>query len=485
MINGLSKKILGLDIRTTSISAVSAKISLKGLRVEDYITVETSEPITRDSEAFVNAVKSVTSQLDTGGAQCFVSLPFHHLSFRQLTVPFREKRKIRQILSFEVEPLLPGSFNDLIIDFRPVVNEENSRQTDLIIAAVHQQELEFFLDAFKSLNWDPESVTMGNYTLAKVLSHTLSSEKDWILADINPDRVDLSFCIANQVRALRSFNTTRSHTQQPADIATRINQTILAVQQQFNLTHVPEKIFLTGNPAAVDQLISDRLDVPTESLDITRMVDTAFDQTPSDENKRAIQSALALCMAEARNIPTFNFRKGPFAKKKFWLEHTQDLIRTGSIAAAIILLLVIGVFVKSYAVEKQVADLDRQILTLLNSAYPEATTTTGALEKIKVKIRGLKETTLFSDETETVHRSIDIMNDISKLTPKNLDVKLDKLSISSGNVLISGDTATFNMVDDLKGKLETSEIFTSVDITSANLDKSGERVDFKLKLQLK
>jgi general secretion pathway protein L len=48
---------------------------------------------------------------------------------------------------------------------------------------------------------------------------------------------------------------------------------------------------------------------------------------------------------------------------------------------------------------------------------------------------------------------------------------------------MSGDTDTFNAVDTIKNRLEPSDYFSAVTITSANLDRTGKRVQFEIKLQ--
>ena len=49
------------------------------------------------------------------------------------------------------------------------------------------------------------------------------------------------------------------------------------------------------------------------------------------------------------------------------------------------------------------------------------------------------------------------------------------------NILISGDTDTFNAVDEIKGKLEKSKLLKNITINSANLDAASNRVQFKLR----
>ena len=50
------------------------------------------------------------------------------------------------------------------------------------------------------------------------------------------------------------------------------------------------------------------------------------------------------------------------------------------------------------------------------------------------------------------------------------------------NVVISGDTDTFNSVDSIKSRLEQVDSFKKIIISSANINKSDNRVRFKLKI---
>ena len=81
-------------------------------------------------------------------------------------------------------------------------------------------------------------------------------------------------------------------------------------------------------------------------------------------------------------------------------------------------------------------------------------------------------------------RSIDILNEISRLIPKEVDVRFSRMVLGGDTITVSGDTAAFNVVDDVKTRLEESELFKSVTIASANMDKASTQVSFKLKIDL-
>ena len=78
---------------------------------------------------------------------------------------------------------------------------------------------------------------------------------------------------------------------------------------------------------------------------------------------------------------------------------------------------------------------------------------------------------------------IDLLRDISRGIPGSLDVKVKRIVVDPEALQMSGETDSFNTVDSIKKGLEPSEYFSAVTISSANLDRSGNRVKFELKLK--
>jgi Tfp pilus assembly protein PilN len=64
-----------------------------------------------------------------------------------------------------------------------------------------------------------------------------------------------------------------------------------------------------------------------------------------------------------------------------------------------------------------------------------------------------------------------------------LNVHITSMVIDPDTVRISGYTDTFNTVDNIKNGLESSASFSDATISSANLDRTGKRVKFEIKLQ--
>jgi Tfp pilus assembly protein PilN len=81
-------------------------------------------------------------------------------------------------------------------------------------------------------------------------------------------------------------------------------------------------------------------------------------------------------------------------------------------------------------------------------------------------------------------RSIDILNAISRNIPETITVDVTRMVISPETVLISGNTDTFNSVEEIKSNLEQIDFFKRVTISSTNKDRSGQEIRFQLKVEL-
>jgi len=56
--------------------------------------------------------------------------------------------------------------------------------------------------------------------------------------------------------------------------------------------------------------------------------------------------------------------------------------------------------------------------------------------------------------------------------------------LNDQKLMISGTTDTFNSVDEMKNRMEPAHIFKKVTISSVNKDRSGNRVRFKMQVEL-
>jgi general secretion pathway protein L len=427
--------------------------------------------------------------MDISDSICVASFPAEEISFRNIQVPFKGSKKIKKILPYELEPALPFPVEDIIMDFIHIEIPDHANKINIITAAVEKSKLQSFLDTLSTFNIEPEIVTVGGFPTARSLANYLDSHKNWLLIDIDKSKSTIFIILSGRICLIRSFAIrVDAHSYKLNSLCGNIRQTIYALEKIIGLDFELDGGFITGcgiNELDIDKDVEQALGFPIERLNILQITDLLKQQSPpASWIPPLMDNALSLALMEVEGAKGFNFRKGPFALKKFWEENKKNLIQTGVFFILILSLGWFNVFLDSYLMEKRLARLDQQITSIFTSTFPEVKHIVDPVQQMKVKIQQAKENALLPGETEKHIRAIDILNTISKAVPKDVDVTLKTFVMGAESVSISGDTDSFNSVDNIKSKLEQADIFKKITISSANIDKIDKRVRFKLKISL-
>ena len=173
----MSRKVLGIDIRKESVSAVLVKTSLRESRIDAHAHVPISDSA-EDENPFKTALETLCSEIDTDGCDCVVSISADHFSYRILQIPFKDAKKIKMVLPFELEPTVPYPVDDLIIDFIDLESVGHNDHTDVIAVAVPKSELIPYLGTLGASKIDPEMVTLSGLPTALCLANQADAGKD-------------------------------------------------------------------------------------------------------------------------------------------------------------------------------------------------------------------------------------------------------------------------------------------------------------------
>ena len=484
----MSRKILGLDIRPDAVSAVLIDSSIKGTVIEAHGYVPLSGR-KEDRNGLSASIETIEQKMDISDAICVVSFPADEISFRNIQVPFKGPKKIKKILPYELEPTLLFPVEDLIIDFIHIEIPDLTNTNNLITAAVEKSKLQSFLDTLATFNIEPVIVTVGGYPTAFSLANFLDSHKNWFFVDIDNHKSTIFIILSGRVCLIRSFPIhSAARLYKIKSLCGNIRRTIYALEKILGLDFESNGGFITGcgiDDLGFDKDMEQALGIPIERVDMLRFADILKPQSPPPSwNPSLMDNALSLALMEIEGAKGFNFRKGPFALKKFWEENKKNLIQTGVFFVLVLSLGWFNVFLDSYFMEKRLARLNHQITGIFTSTFPEIKNIVDPVQQMKINIQQAGNNALLPGETEKQIRAIDILNTISKVIPKDMDVILTRFVMGSESVSISGDTDSFNSVDNIKSKLEQTDIFKKIIISAANIDKLDKRVHFKLNVNL-
>lgn len=473
---------MGLDIRNDAIAAVVVNSSIKGRFIERYARVPLNGELDAD-ERLTKALEFLNEELDFSGSACAIALPAHMATFSNVQIPFRDNRKIRQVLPFELESNLARPVGDLAIDFQTIPSEEAPL---VLAAAMERKTIQALLSVLAGFQLDPLMISVGAFPTAVCLSRLTNIPAKAILVDSDAQMHTLYLLQEGRIHLVRSFKRGITPQTDMQSLCMNIQRTIIGHNENFDAQFEPQKLFLTGygiDAPAAEQKISAQMQLPVERIDRVSDPDDLLPlETDETWNPWILQNARALAVAELDGQACINFHRTKTSIKRYWTENRTQLITTAVLMAVVLLLYFGSMIYDGITLGKEAAKLDQRIHDVFKSTFPDVTRIVDPVQQMRVKIEEKKRSVVDPTAGEGAQRTIDALNEISRLLPKELDIEMTQIVFSEDNILISGTTNTFNAVDDMKNRLEASDLFESATISSANTEKTGNRVRFKLKI---
>lgn len=485
----MTRKIIALDIRKDRVFALFITNSLKGNLIE-AVTEATIEPSHSGSDSpgrgLEAAIEKVVGGFDPSGAEFLVSISPELVSYRNLRIPFKDRKKIRQVLPFEIEPALPFPIEDVVISFQTV---RQADQTDIIAGIVRTSDLEIILAALKKQDIDPQIVTPGGLSTAVYLSKLSNFPQQFIFIDFNHINCSLFAVASGHIHLARTFQTMGTD---PSDksrtVVKNILQFLAAFESFYDFEFDPSLICISGIDDELEvfkQAIDRAMSVSVKSIDLlnevqqnTRLSD-GIQYSPVQFN-----SVLGLAVAEISGFETINFYGERSILKRYWEENKNDIIKTGFLSTVVFICFMFNLLLEAHDLDQSIRQLNQQITSIFQTTFPDVAKIVDPVQQMRQMIQEAKGKSNYAAEIEENIPNIDILNEISQLIPDQIDVEITQFVRGEDNILISGDTNTFNAVDEVKGKLEKSKYFKTITINSANMDNASNRVQFKIKIDI-
>jgi Tfp pilus assembly protein PilN len=150
------------------------------------------------------------------------------------------------------------------------------------------------------------------------------------------------------------------------------------------------------------------------------------------------------------------------------------VVKLSTILSVILLIVVAGVggyfYYKAYTLRSNIKDLDSSITNLR--------TEISSLSEIEIQARNLykKSTILQSIFNERIYYST-LLTELEASIPDGVDIQSFGLGKES-TIVISGNAATYNYVQELTNRLLERDIFTSVALNSVGLQNKDDSIIF-------
>jgi len=464
-------KLLCLDMDNESVSIVKVQSGLKGYRV-----VACAHAMTGGPEGLERALEEILQGMDLARDICRVAVSADRASYRNLRLPFKDGKKIRQTLPFEVEAMAPFPIGEVVTDFLVV---DRAQESEILAVSLRKDYIRESLQNLAQYGVEPDLLEVRCVPLASWLLKRQDTPEDGLLLDVGHTKGTMVLFSGRRINLIRSFGLEHgsSFLESPALLAWSNNR-----------RPTPRKIFLTGTGAVpgTEEIISRFFALPVEQVNVRQDKRVVMDKEIAEAWKPlAMDHALALALREEGRGAGLDFLKDEFETRGRF-SGLKSGIRKVSVAVIIVIcFLIADLTVDYYLMKKRYDMLERKITRVYRDTFPGAGRIVDPLKQMKIKLKEVKGGSGSLPSTDSETSVIDILRDISVRISKSLDVHLTTTVISPENVRISGVTDTFNTVDGIKGRLESSPLYREVVISSANLDRTGKRVQFEVKMERK
>lgn len=475
----MNRTILGLDIGTSSLSAVVVEKPLKGFSIRQSVTISfddleshgSSNAGETDVSRLERAISVLLEKIDCKGfSSVAVAIPSSAVSFRNITLPFRSPKKIRQVLGFELASHLPLADETYVSDFTRPKRTGAGDFPPLLTASVPDTTLGSCFTALATAGLKPSLITVQGYIAADHLLESGNVEDHTLWIDPAEDHTTLCLGVKGSIVQVRSLGANLSATA----LAKAIQQTVKGEHQRSQEGFMPQRGIITSREekaCALCRPLEEALGYPVTCMD------------PQPIN------AVSAALANVTGRPVFNFCQGDYSEDSILKRYTANIV--------VLLIFVVMAFsaflFKVHAdisyMENNASALEQASIAVFQKSFPKVKRIVDPLMQMQIELKQLKETSGLGAEGSTPqeglhHSCVDILAELSKKIPLSVDVETTRFILNPGRILLSGSTANFNDVDRIKGWLEGSDLFKQVEIQSAAADKTGKRVRFKFVITL-
>lgn len=499
--------ILGFDIGKTSVKAALVYCRRKETVIQRFF----EEPIVASSadyqERAVAAIKLILEQ--AGSYDKIISaLPSNQAIFKELKLPFVGIDTIKKVISYEVEPLLPFSLQDAVIDC--IITKENKEEnsSEILVAAVQNQYIVQHLALFEAAGAHPEKVTIDMfalYGLYSIIPAYAQLKNGVVLLEIEPQTTRMAYIYNGQMRFIRTlpkglldqarivaqqtglseqeafesiirYGLETDHDQAYANASkqafgTIFNDILFTMQSFTSQTKPPQsinKILLFGTSAGIKglpELITDLSRVPTELFQVNSLVHNGFGISAKVSIPQANMVSLATALPRTPTS-SFNLRQKEFSllDSKLFLQQ----IIVGGLLLSLILgsLLAIGIW-QILSMKKEARQSEQEVVETLKEKIkkiPESTTSIDeALDEAKTIVnQDEKIWSAFTGASRS--RFLEYLLELtSKIDKQKLGLDIERLAITGDTIVLKAQVRGYEELRMLEQELRSSKLFSYVE----------------------
>ena len=212
----MAQRIIGLDIGSYSLKAVRVDSTFRAFQLVDYkerrvAAVAPEEGVAGpDREAIEGWLADEPGTPET----IICSVPGDGVMVRFLTLPFKDRKRIGEVIGFELESHIPYEIDEVVYDYQ--ILSQGDDETRIVCAALPKDRLEGYLATLKEAGVEPKVLSFGAWSyvnLAPYLSPTNGNGEapPVAIVDMGHRRTEVCVLRGENVEFVRTLDRAGAH----------------------------------------------------------------------------------------------------------------------------------------------------------------------------------------------------------------------------------------------------------------------------------
>src|SRR2546429_615430 len=276
----MPKHVLGIAFDTASITLVRLTGSMKSYDV----TLATQHPLPQHDEPQEQAalqrqaLHTLLDPLRLHGDTILVALPAHSAVLRNLTFPFKEPRRIYQVLKTTLDEHIPFEPEEVVADFHPLPSESKSA-AQLLAVGMPEEVITTALELLQEVGLEPTVLDLDVFGLANAaLLGCTTLPAHTVLVDVNTERTLLTLLERGTPVLARSLaykfpEDAEALATYASRLSKHLQQTYYACEHVLQQPYAPDLLLVSGVRGDQASILAKELqevdDIPAEVWRVT------------------------------------------------------------------------------------------------------------------------------------------------------------------------------------------------------------------------
>jgi general secretion pathway protein L len=475
-------RYLGIDIGEHALRGVLVRSALRKLEVERYVEI----PLTAASGApdqapeLASAGHDLLRALPASPDMIVAAMPGEEISLRLVELPTSARKRIHEILPFELETMLPYEPREAVIDHQPV--DASAGVVRVLAAAALRDRVAAQLRELTQAGLEPRELAAGAAALDGLVNllPELKVEGPVLLVELGDRRTDVCVLKGGHCAGARTIGLGIADMPKAAQNAEReLARTVAS----FRTTGLPSPVvaYACGTGAAAEGALpwlERALNVPVKPLPLP---DPSLGGTPPSP---ALSKAAALAARAAAGRHRINLRTGEFTATHARSQLVDHLNMIAACAVVVVLCAMFALKARQKMLEDENLALQTELAAATKDVFDKPISDASQAEALIKNPRASDPLPRFDayDALAALSGSIgtEISHEVRRLSIEVADEKRE------GRVELQGALGSLAQRDDVVAQLQKHPCFHQIELgrTSPAAGQDSSRINYQIEASL-